>query len=252
MKQLLLILLFAAPAFGQGVPLPYSQHEFFGATGTALVNGFVCTLEAGTSTALATYSNPGLTIANQNPIRLNAAGRPSFQGSEINIFISPASYKVEVYAAGTGNLCNGTVVGTLISTRDNVTAYNLQTAANLDVTGDLTVSGQFVSQVATGTAPVEVTSTTPVDNLTGSPEAYNAGGSQRTNVHHVFGSATLSGGTVVVTLTGAAAFTSETTYFCTANDETATAAVKITRTSGTSITFTGTTTDVVAYHCVGN
>lgn len=48
------------------------------------------------------------------------------------------------------------------------------------------------------------------------------------------------------------AFTSGTSYYCTANDQTAAAAVKVVNTSASVVTFTGTGTDVIAYSCVGN
>lgn len=257
MKRIFIILglmgLMCGSAFAQtGVILPYSQQEFFGATGLPNANGFVCTYAAGTTTPLATYANASLTTANPNPVRLNAAGRPANLGSEIQIFLSAAAYKINVYASGTGNTCNGVVVGQLISTRDDITAWNAQFASGLSVDGDITATDQLISQVATGTPPIVVASTTPVDNLVAHPEAYNSAGTQRTDVHHVYGTVALSGGTATVSLTGNAIFTSNSTYVCQANDETAAAAVKITRTSGTSITFTGTTTDTVAYHCVGN
>ena len=250
-----ILLLSLSVAYAQtqtGVILPYVQGQFFGATGAPLANGFVCTYAAGTTTPLATYSNSALTTANQNPIRLNSAGRPqSNQGVEVQIFIRPQAYRVLVYASGTGNLCNGVVVGALISTRDDVTAYNAQFADDLAVDGDVTVSDQLISTIATGTAPVVVTSTTPVDNLTGHPEAYNAAGTQRTNVQHVFGTVALVGGTASVTLTGAAVFSGTNNYVCNANDETAAAAVRVVRVSASNFTLAGTTTDTIAYHCVG-
>jgi hypothetical protein len=55
-----------------------------------------------------------------------------------------------------------------------------------------------------------------------------------------------------VTLTGSAAFTSSSSYRCTANDATAANAVRVNQASGTSVTFTGTGTDVINFVCVGN
>ena len=244
--------LIPALVLGQGVTLPYVQQQFFNATGAPLANGFVCTLAAGTTTPLATYSNSSLTTANQNPVRLNSAGRPqSNLGVEVQIFLRPEAYKILVYASGTGNTCNGTVVGSLISTRDNVTAWNAQFSDDLSVDGDVTVTDQLISSVATGTAPIVVTSTTPVDNLTGHPEAYNAAGTQRTNVQHVFGTVALVGGTASVTFAGGAVFSGTNNFVCNANDETAAAAVRVIRNSASSISLAGTTTDTIAYHCVG-
>jgi len=82
---------------------------------------------------------------------------------------------------------------------------------------------------------------------------YNAAGTIQNAVHIVQDTVTLSGGgTATATLTGAAAFSSAFNYTCIAIDETGTNPVKVTQTSGSSITFTGTPTDVIRYICIGN
>jgi len=81
---------------------------------------------------------------------------------------------------------------------------------------------------------------------------YNAAGTLQNSAHIVQDTVTLSGGTATVTLSGSAAFSSATSYTCTANDQTATNPVKVTQNSGSSITFTGTGTDVIRYIAVGN
>lgn len=70
-------------------------------------------------------------------------------------------------------------------------------------------------------------------------------------MHTVIGTCTL-GTSCSVTLTAPAAFTSTTSYRCTATDNTAAAAVKIVQTSATQIDLTGTGTDVLSYICVGS
>lgn len=110
---------------------------------------------------------------------------------------------------------------------------------------------QWTSTLATGTAPFSVTSTTPVANLSATPTTYNAAGTQQVNAHVVEGTCTL-GTNCAITLTGSAAFTGAGTYACTAQDTTAAAAVKVVQASGSSVTFTGTGTDVLVYSCVGN
>ncbi len=110
----------------------------------------------------------------------------------------------------------------------------------------------LASTVATGTAPLTVASTTPVANLTAVPTTYTAAGTQQTAVHIVTGSVTLASGAGTLTLSGAAAFTSSTTYACSATDNTAANAVKLTQSSGTSISLTGTTTDAISVVCVGS
>ena len=82
---------------------------------------------------------------------------------------------------------------------------------------------------------------------------YNAVGAIQNNeaTHIVQDTATLVAGAVTVTLTAPAAFQSATSFTCTANDQTAANAVRVTQTSGTSVTFNGTGTDVVRFICVG-
>jgi hypothetical protein len=236
-----------------GAPLPFSQQQFFNGPGLANVSGFVCTYQAGTTIPLRTYSDEALTSVNQNPIRLGVAGRPAVSGSEVSIFIEARAYKIVVYARGTGNTCNGVAVGPVVSTRDNVTGPNLATASNIRVAGSVTATGQLISEAPQGRAPIVVRSTTPVDNLVLHPEAYSNTGTQKTDVKHIFGTGTLSGGgTLTVTLSGASTFSGSTSYICTAADETTAAPVRITRTSGTSITFTGTAASAIAYDCIGN
>ena len=47
-------------------------------------------------------------------------------------------------------------------------------------------------------------------------------------------------------------YTGTTTYSCTGTDQTSAAAVKVVNTSQTAVTFTGTGTDTIAWHCYGN
>jgi len=81
---------------------------------------------------------------------------------------------------------------------------------------------------------------------------YNAAGTLQNAAHVVQDTVTLVGGTATVTLSGSAAFSSATSYSCVAIDETSAAAVKVMQTSGTSITFTGTGTNVIRFIAVGN
>src|SRR5882762_1054675 len=66
---------------------------------------------------------------------------------------------------------------------------------------------------------------------------YNAAGTLQNAAHIVQDTVTLVAGTATVTLTGAAAFSSAGNYTCIAVDDTAANAVKVTQTSGSSITF---------------
>lgn len=124
--------------------------------------------------------------------------------------------------------------------------------AALDITGNIRASSQLVALASTGTAPMVVNSTTPIQNLFASPISYAAGGSQLTNtVHMVSGSVGLSGGAATVTLTGSAAYTNSSSYFCNATDITSAAAVRVAVSAGNSFTLSGSGTDNVAYICHG-
>lgn len=116
---LLALLACVVPVSAQGWLMPDIQQEQFGVLGTFATNGFICTYASGTTTPLSTYTDNGLTSAAQNPIRLNSAGRPSQSSVEVSIYLTAQSYKFAIYAAGTGNTCSGTTVGTLIRTVDN-------------------------------------------------------------------------------------------------------------------------------------
>lgn len=112
-------------------------------------------------------------------------------------------------------------------------------------------NGQLSNTASVGVAPFVVTSTTPVANLTTVPTTYNHSGTQQTAVHIVEDTCTL-GTSCSVTLTGAAVFTSSSSYMCSATDKTAAAAVQFNPSSGSAFALTGTGTDVLSYICVGN
>ena len=113
------------------------------------------------------------------------------------------------------------------------------------------VTPTITSLVTTGTAPFVVSSTTPVTNLVTTPTTYSHTGIQQTNIHVVLDRCTL-GTSCVVTLTGAAVFTSSTSYNCAGNDENGSQAVNFVPTSGSAFTLNGTGTDSIAYIRVGN
>lgn len=89
----------------------------------------------------------------------------------------------------------------------------------------------------------------------GTRPLYSAAGVVVANAHTTQGSVSTSGGTGVATFTAGAAFTSAGSYICTANDTSANAAVQITQSSGTSVTFTVNgmpANHTVQYRCTGN
>jgi formate/nitrite transporter FocA (FNT family) len=81
---------------------------------------------------------------------------------------------------------------------------------------------------------------------------YTATGAIGAPAREVAGSVTLAAGTLTLTLTGAAVYTSNASYICTANSSSGTNPVQVVRNSGSSVTFNGTGTDQVMFRCVGN
>ena len=81
---------------------------------------------------------------------------------------------------------------------------------------------------------------------------YGTTGTLQASPHIVNGGGSLSGGTLTVTLTGAAVFSASSSYVCSPDDSTAVNGIQVTYTSGSSFTLTGTGTDAVRYTCVGN
>ena len=124
----------------------------------------------------------------------------------------------------------------------------------------LSYSSQLTSTVATGTAPFVVASTTPVANLTlvNHPKVQSCGtttscsNTALSNSRIVIGSVGLSAGSA--TVSGfSPAFTSSSTFVCTATDASGASAVRVTNASASSITLTGglLSGDTINYHCIG-
>jgi hypothetical protein len=120
------------PVVGQGALLPPIQ-QFHGSTSSLASGAKLCTIAAGTTTSwLATYSNRALSAALPNPITLNSLGRPTTNGSTVTpVYIQPLDYKLILYAAGTGNSCNGTTVGTKIWELDYQFDYGQEVESSL-------------------------------------------------------------------------------------------------------------------------
>ena len=86
-------------------PLGGAGWQFFDNSGVPLAGGLLYSYEAGTTTPAATYTTSAGTIANTNPIVLDAAGRPPSE-----IWLSPIAYKLVLR----------TSAGVLIWTMDNL------------------------------------------------------------------------------------------------------------------------------------
>lgn len=230
-------------------------------------------------------TSPGPCTIGPNQISANVSGTYVWQSSAINqctdtqpspIFLPspnlgaalPAAFNTGGYVwadtALSKNLFNvacgdGTGFSCNFYARTGSSSINL---LSLSDTGTLTGIGQYVSLLATGTAPFSVASTTPVANLTVSnhPELEDCGSTTtcaktlKTAALVVRGTVTFPTATTVVIT--ALPFASASSYSCTASDFTTAAGVinATTYTSGASVTFTetgGTNADVIRYSCIG-
>lgn len=150
---------------------------------------------------------------------------------------------------------NSNIVGNLnVINYTNTGLYNSGTNSfgSLILSTNLSYGGQITSTVATGTAPIVVTSTTPVAHLTTVPNIGNTAGNQYTNAKEVFDVKTLSSGTYAITFTSPYTFTSSGTYACWCNDLSGTNLCNVTLTSGTAATAHGSGSDLVAIFCAGD
>jgi hypothetical protein len=82
---------------------------------------------------------------------------------------------------------------------------------------------------------------------------YSISGVEQMGDHYVIGRTTLAIGTVTVTLSGKAAFTSSSSYHCSITDSTGLNLTGITYISGSQFTITGVgLSDNVSFFCGGN
>jgi hypothetical protein len=77
-------------------------------------------------------------------------------------------------------------------------------------------------------------------------------GTLQAAAHSVIGTCAIGSTCTSLTLTGAAIFTSNTSYVCTGVDQTGVHAISISQASGTAFTITGNGTDTVGFLCTGN
>ncbi len=153
----------------------------------------------------------------------------------------------------------GTTVSFLSSTTGSQTVAGTVALENPLVTAASCASTGICNFVLSPTAPTptagdnstKVATTAFVQTEVG--PLYNLSGTAQNTPHQVIGTATLSGGTVTVTLSGSAIFTSSGSYVCNANDTGGSALAASTQNqSGSSFKIFGTLTDVTTYICTGN
>lgn len=177
---------------------------FTDANGAPLANGYLYTYIAGTTTLQATYTTSAGTVANANPIRLDAAGRAT-------AFLLPTLYRFDLYDA---NLV-------LIRTADNISA--VPSAAVVDdvqgTAGELLPAGNVV-YLSDGTggktagfwynaiATANSSSTTPIIGMVPVAIQTNAVGDIRLNGSIAPSSSVTAGQTYYVSSTVAGALQS--------------------------------------------
>lgn len=113
-------------------PVPWQQFFTTGGTVPA-AGGCLFTYAAGGTTPRSTFTDSAGAVANTNPIELDSSGRvPS------GFFLSPTSYRFDLYLAGTVAGC--VTPGSLIRSQDNI--RSISPFANLDIAG---TAGQAIA-----------------------------------------------------------------------------------------------------------
>jgi len=120
------------PVFAQGTIMPAPKFLATDNNNQPISGGKLCTYSAGTTTAIATYSDSALLVPNANPVIMDSAGRAT-------VYLSPGqSYKFVLRQPGTTTDCT---TGAIVWTQDNIGAVP-SSSASLDVLG---VAGESVT-----------------------------------------------------------------------------------------------------------
>jgi hypothetical protein len=116
----------------------------------------------------------------------------------------------------------------------------------------LSATGQITSTLATGT-PLIVTSNTTPTEVYARPIAYTTSGTQLTGYRSIYGTATIGGGgSVTVTLSGAAIFSSSSSYRCWPTDRNSGGSVQFVPSSGSQFDLNGTAGHIIDFRLDGN
>lgn len=109
------LLLAAVSAFAVDVaPVPFTKAQWFDSAGNPLAGGCLFTYAALSSTPLVTYTDSTGTVANTNPVILDAAGRgTSPSGGAADVWLSANNYKIVAYSSGGTNCAQGTLQWTV-------------------------------------------------------------------------------------------------------------------------------------------
>ena len=109
--RILIALLYAVAAFGQGALVPSVRYQPLDSNGKPVARAKLCTYLAGSSTPSVLYTDAALTIPTANPVVLDSSGRtPAF-------FLGERSYKFVLRTPGVDGTCS---TGDVLWTHDNV------------------------------------------------------------------------------------------------------------------------------------
>lgn len=224
MKKLLILVavLCSLPVFGQ-----------MSSTGNITASGSTC----GTTNAcipLTLFNSPTLSTTSATVVISGTfTGTLQFEASTDGVnFIAIPGFPLAGGASVTSATSTGTwsfSIAALTQMRVRASAFASGTAA---ITIQASGGGNSISVLSCATT------TTCANTVVGTPR-------------FVRGTVALAAGAAVVSGISPA-FTSTSTFNCTATDTTAAAAVSVAMTSASSITFAGTSTDTISYLCVGN
>ncbi len=146
-----MLIILAPHTFGQsnGAGLLIPEPQFFYNNGNPLANGWICSYQSGNTTPQNTYTDATAGTPNSDPYLLNSAGRG------VAWMAAGLTYRIAIYAPGTGNTCNGQTVGTLIWQLDGMSSQPGATYGLITTTGAIIqlASAVKIAWGAGGTIP---------------------------------------------------------------------------------------------------
>jgi hypothetical protein len=146
-----MLIILAPHTFGQsnGASLFPAIPQFLDNSGFPLTNGWICSYQSGNTTPQSTYTSATAGTPNADPLQLDASGRGYAW------LAAGLTYRIAIYAAGSGNTCNGQAVGTLIKQLDGVALPAPPTYGFISGTGSIVqlASSVKIAWGASGTNP---------------------------------------------------------------------------------------------------
>lgn len=185
-----------------------------------------------TAVAPLAFSGTAFSLQNSTPANITAA-----YGTDTAYFTGSGG------AATTGDVIEGDAQGGIKDA--GVLLSSLAPKASPTFTGTVTIP------VTGSTQCLEVNTSGAISGAGNCVPVYGITGTLSTAAHTVIASCVL-GTSCSVTLSGAAVFTSSSSYQCSCVDQTSAAACKFAPSSGTAFALTGTSTDTLSFICVGN